>query len=63
MRAVLYMSTLSAIQHNPAIKVFYKRLRDAGKKPKQAIIASMRKLLTILNSIVKTNKPWNVNYA
>lgn len=59
-RSVLYMSTLSAIQHNPAIKAFYKRLRAAGKKPKQAITASMRKLLTILNSILKSKTPWKL---
>ncbi|MBF0515605.1 MAG: IS110 family transposase [Nitrospirae bacterium] len=60
-RAVLYMSTIAAIRFNPAIKEFYQRLRSAGKKPKQAITACMRKLLTILNSIVKTGAPWQFN--
>jgi transposase len=57
-RAVLYMSTLSAVKHNPAIKEFYQRLISAGKKPKVAITACMRKLLIILNNMAKTNTPW-----
>ncbi|MBF0568852.1 MAG: IS110 family transposase, partial [Nitrospirae bacterium] len=62
-RKVLYMSTLAAMQFNPPIKEFYKRLRSSGKKPKQAIIACMRKLLTILNSIIKTGSPWQLNFS
>nr|ADI87770.1 transposase [uncultured Nitrospirae bacterium MY4-5C]ADI87787.1 transposase [uncultured Nitrospirae bacterium MY4-5C] len=62
-RAVLYMGTLSAIRFNPAIKEFYQRLRSTGKKPKQAITACMRKLLTILNSIVKTGNTWQFNFS
>ena len=58
-RRVLYMATLTATRHNPAIKSFYGRLLAAGKLPKVALIASMRKLLTILNAMVKTNKPWD----
>ncbi len=57
-RAVLYMATLAAIRCNPSIKVFYQRLRAAGKKPKVAIVACMRKLLTILNALLKTKTPW-----
>ena len=57
-RAVLYMATLAAIRCNPLIKAFYQRLRAAGKKPKVAIVACMRKLLTILNAMLKTKTPW-----
>lgn len=57
-RAVLYMATLAAIRCNPAIKAFHQRLRDAGKKPKVAIVACMRKLLTILNALLKNKTPW-----
>lgn len=62
-RAVLYMSTLSAMRFNPAIKEFYQRLLASGKKPKLAITACMRKLLTIINSIVKTGSPWQPNFS
>ena len=58
-RRVLYMAALVAAHHNPAIQAFYKRLRDAGKLPKVALVACMRKLLTMLNAMVKTNKPWD----
>ncbi|MGZ5714303.1 MAG: IS110 family RNA-guided transposase [Caldimonas sp.] len=59
-RRVLYMvATLTATRHNPAIKTFYDRLLAAGKLPKVALIACMRKLVTILNAMVKTNKPWD----
>jgi transposase len=58
-RRVLYMATLTAARHNPAIKTFYDRLRAAGKLPKVALVACMRKLLTTLNAMVKTNKPWD----
>lgn len=58
-RRMLYMATLTATRHNPAIKTFYDRLLAAGKLPKVALIACMRKLVTILNAMVKTNKPWD----
>jgi len=57
-RGVLYMATLSAIRHNPPIKLFFDRLTAAGKPFKLAMTACMRKLLTILNAILKTNQPW-----
>src|SRR3989344_3827288 len=57
-RTALYMATLAAIRCNPAIRAFHARLRAAGKKPKVAITACMRKLLTILNSMLRTNTPW-----
>jgi transposase len=58
-RKVLYMATLSAIRFNPVIKEFYKRLCAAGKEKKVAIVACMRKLLTILNAMLRSGKPWN----
>jgi transposase len=57
-RAVLYMATLSAKKHNPAIAAFYRRLVDAGKPKKVALVAAMRKLLTILNAILRDRRPW-----
>lgn len=57
-RSVLYMSTLTAIRCNPVIKSFYNRLVEAGKVKKVAITACMRKLLTILNAMVKNNTLW-----
>jgi transposase len=58
-RRTLYMATLTASQYNPTIKAFYERLRSAGKLPKVALIACMRKLLTMLNAMAKSNKPWD----
>lgn len=57
-RAVLYMGALVATRHNPAIRAFYERLRAAGKPAKVALVACMRKLLTILNAILRTGTPW-----
>ena len=62
-RAVLYMAAISAIQHNDAIKAFAERLKKAGKPPKVVIVACMRKLLTIMNSMLKNNTPWNPKNA
>ena len=59
-RAVLYMATLAAIRHNPVIQVFHSRLSDAGKPAKVAITACMRKLLTILNAMMRDAKPWDI---
>jgi transposase len=58
-RSVLYMATLSAIRHNPVIKAFYQRLGAKGKLKKVALTACMRKLLVILNTMVKTGQDWN----
>lgn len=58
-RRVLYMATLTATRYNPAIKTFYERLKAAGKLPKVALVACMRKLLTTLNAMVRTGKPWD----
>lgn len=57
-RAVLYMATVAAIRCNPVIKAFYQRLIAAGKKPKVALTACMRKLLTILNAMLKHRTTW-----
>jgi transposase len=58
-RRVLYMAALTASRSNPAIKAFYDRLIGAGKLPKVALVACMRKLLTVLNAMVRTNRAWN----
>ena len=60
-RAVLYMATLTATRHNPLIKAFFERLSAKGKPFKVVMVACMRKLLTILNSIMKTHQPWQAN--
>jgi transposase len=57
-RRVLYMATLSAIRHNAAIREFYAHLKSKGKQSKVAIVACMRKLVTILNLLLKTNQMW-----
>jgi transposase len=58
-RTILYMATLSAMRFNPVLKRFHDRLTAAGKLAKVAIVACMRKLVTIMNAIIKTNTPWN----
>ena len=57
-RGVLYMSALAATRFNPIIRSFYERLRKGGKLPKVALVACMRKLLTILNAMLKDRTPW-----
>lgn len=57
-RQVLYMATLSATRHNSVIKTFYQRLLAAGKKKKVALVACMRKLLTILNAMIAHHSYW-----
>ena len=58
-RAVLYMAALVATRYNPVLRDFYQRLCNAGKPKKVALTACMRKLLTILNVMVKHNRHWN----
>lgn len=58
-RRVLYMAALVAAHRNPVIRAFYQRLIDAGKLPKVALVACMRKLLTMLNAMVRTNTHWD----
>ena len=59
-RSKLYMATLTAIRCNPVIKAFYERLVARNKPKKVAIVACMRKLLTIINVMIRDNKSWNV---
>lgn len=62
-RAVLYMAALVGIKHNSVLRVFYERLRATGKPFKVAATACMRKLLTILNAMLKHNRQWNPEHA
>ena len=62
-RAALYMATLAATRCNPVIRRFYLRLLANGKAKKTALTACMRKLLTILNAMIRTGTPWDPNYA
>jgi transposase len=62
-RSVLYMATLAAIRHNRIIRDFHQRLIAAGKAKKVAITACMRKLLTILNAMVRDKKPWQPDFV
>jgi transposase len=57
-RAVLFMAAMTAMRWNPALRAFHQRLRAAGKPKMVALIAVARKLLTILNAILRDNKPW-----
>ena len=57
-RATLYMAALVASQHNPILRRFYQRLLEAGKPKKVALTAVMRKLLIIMNAIVRDRTPW-----
>jgi transposase len=57
-RRTLYMATLTATTHNPVIRAHYQRLIAAGKLKKVALVACMRKLLTILNAMIKAQRPW-----
>jgi len=59
-RATLYMAALVASRHNPVIAAFYQRLLAAGKPKKTALVACMRKLLTILNAIIRHRIPWQI---
>jgi len=51
---------LSAVRFDPTIRAFYQRLKAAGKPSKVALVACMRKLLTIINAILKPGNPWNL---
>lgn len=58
-RSILYMATLTAVRYNPVIRAFYQRLLAEGKATKVALTACMRKLLTILNAMVRTHTRWS----
>ena len=60
-RRVLYMATQAAIRHNPDIALFAQRLKTTGKPAKVVIVACMRKLLTIMNIMLKTAQPWQAS--
>ncbi len=62
-RAALYMVAITAIRANDPIRQFYQRLRAAGKPAKVAIVACMRKILIILNAMVRTDSRWNAQFA
>ena len=62
-RARLYMPTMSACRHNPALKAFYQRLLEQGKSKMTALVAVMRKLLTILNTMIVKNEIWNPKFT
>jgi transposase len=59
LRAVLYMAALVGVRRNPVMATFYERLLKAGKVKKVALVACMRKLLTILNAMMRTMTVWN----
>jgi transposase len=61
-RHMLFMAARTAIRHNPVIKAFYERLSAHGKPHKVAMVACMRKMLTILNAMARTQTPWNPNF-
>lgn len=58
-RSVLYLAAVTAIRHNPVLKAFAQRLKAAGKAPKVIIVAAMRKLVTILNAMVRERLTWD----
>jgi transposase len=62
-RTVLYMATVAAIRWNPILKIFYDRLLAKGKVKKVALVACMRKLLTILNAMIRDMQPFQVFLA
>lgn len=61
-RSVLYMAATSAVRTNPVIRTCYQRLIQRGKPHKVAMVACMRKMLTILNAMARTNTPWTPNF-
>ena len=62
-RTSLYMATMTAVRSNDAIKTFYHRLINAGKPKMVALTACMRKLIIIMNAMIRNNQPWHQNYA
>ncbi|MGA7950880.1 MAG: IS110 family transposase [Thiobacillaceae bacterium] len=62
-RQVLYMAAVAASRFNPSIRTFYQRLLASGKKKKVALVACMRKLLTILNAMIRDMQPWHASIA
>lgn len=62
-RQALYMATLSGVRYNPILKAFYTRLREAGKTAKVALVACMRKLLTIINAMLRDQTHWDEHHG
>jgi transposase len=62
-RAPLYMACLVAIRHNPPLRCFYRRLREAGNPARLALVAVMRKLLSTLNAIHRDSTQWAQAYS
>jgi transposase len=62
-RTVMFMAMLSSIQCNPVFKRFYEHLKAQGKIPKVALIACMRKMIVVLNTMVKNQEPWREKMA
>jgi transposase len=60
-RTALYMAALAGVRHNPVLRTFYRRLRERGKPAKVALTAVMRKLLVILNAMLKHHTPWRTS--
>lgn len=58
MRNLLYMTALAAIRWNPVIKLHYRQMTERGRPKKVAIIACLRRLLGMLNAILKSKSPW-----
>lgn len=63
LRSALYMPAMNAIQHNPILRIFYRKLISKGKLEMVALTAVMRKLLTFAIGIIKNNAPWDANWA
>ena len=62
-KAALYMGALVAVRHNPILKEFYEKLLSAGKPKKVALVACMRKLLSILNAVMRDRAPWRPTHV
>ena len=60
-RNALYMGALTAIRRNPPLTAFYNRLRDRGKQPKLALVAVMRKLVALTNTLLRANRLWRAS--
>jgi transposase len=58
-RAILYMGTVAAVRLNPSMRAFFERLRAAGKSPKMALTACMRKFIVMLNAMLRAGSPWS----
>ena len=58
-RAILYMGKVAAVRVNPSTRAFFKRLRTAGKSPKMALTACMRKFIVMLNAMVRAGSRWS----